>query len=213
MFMRSRKARCQKWKLYVITDRAANKRKSLIEAVGSALEGGADVIQLRDKQASDAELAQAARSLLKMTRLKGVPLIINDRAAVAKESGADGVHLGQEDGNLAEARALLGEGAIIGRSTHSEKQALEAEREGFDYIGVGPVFATPTKPGYAPVGLDLVRFASKNIHIPFVAIGGIDLTNLEEVRRAGAKTVAVVRAVMAHESPGLAANALVQLLR
>ena len=177
------------------------------------MEGGADVIQLRDKKASDLELLATARALLEITKPKGVPLIINDRVQVARDSGADGVHLGQEDGSLEEARRVLGDQAIIGRSTHSQAQALAAAAEGFDYIGVGPVFSTPTKPTTVPVGLDLVRFAAKNIRIPFVAIGGIDAGNVKEVRRAGAKAVAVVRAVMADENPKQAAKTLVEYLR
>lgn len=164
--------------------------------MAQALLGGADVVQLRDKQASDAELLAAAKELLKITRPAGIPLIINDRAEVALEAGADGLHLGQEDGSLAAARAVVGDEMIVGRSTHSPSQALEAEKEGFDYIGVGPVFQTPTKPTYEPVGLDLVRFAARNITIPFVAIGGIDEGNAGLVRQAGASAIAVVRAVM-----------------
>ena len=117
------------------------------------------------------------------------------------------------DGSLENARRVLGDQAIIGRSTHSQAQALAAEAEGFDYIGVGPVFSTPTKPAALPVGLDLVRFAAKNIHVPFVAIGGIDSGNVEEVRQAGAKAVAVVRAVMADGDPKRAARKLVEFLR
>ncbi len=177
------------------------------------MEGGADVIQLRDKKASDLELLATARALLEITKPKGVPLIINDRIQVARDSGADGVHLGQEDGSLKEARTVLGDQAIIGRSTHSQAQALAAEAEGFDYIGVGPVFSTPTKPAALPVGLDLVRFAAENIRIPFVAVGGIDSENVEEVRRAGAKAVAVVRAVMNDANPKQAAKKLVEFLR
>jgi thiamine-phosphate pyrophosphorylase len=122
--------------------------------------------------------------------------------------GADGVHLGQEDGPLSAARALLGDEAIIGRSTHSPEQALAAAKEGFDYIGIGPVFLTPTKPAYRAVGLELVRFAAKNVAIPFVAIGGIDASNVRQVRAAGARAVAVVRAVMAAERPDEAARQL-----
>jgi thiamine-phosphate pyrophosphorylase len=185
------------WKLYVITDREAAAGRPLSEIVAKAILGGADVVQLRDKKASDTELLNAARELLRITRPAGVPLVINDRVRVALESGADGLHLGQDDGSLDAARAVVGDSMIIGRSTHSPSQALGAEKEGFDYIGVGPVFQTPTKPTYEPVGLDLVRFAAQNIRIPFVAIGGIDEGNAALVRRAGASTIAVVRAVMA----------------
>ena len=129
-------------------------------------------------------------------------------SAAAKASGADGVHLGQDDASYAEARAELGPAALIGRSTHSPEQALAAEKEGFDYIGVGPVFGTPTKPDYVPVGLDLVRFAAKNVKVPFVAIGGIDASNVFQVRQAGARAVAVVRAVMASQDPERTAREL-----
>ena len=181
--------------------------------VAQAIEGGADVIQLRDKNATDKELVKTAKILLEVTRRRNVPLIINDRPQVAKELGAQGVHLGQEDGPLDAARALLGDEAIIGRSTHSPEQALRAQEEGFDYIGVGPVFATPTKPEYTPVGLELVRFAAKNIKIPFVAIGGIDLSNVGMVREAGATTVAVVRALMASEDPKVTAEQIIDKLK
>ena len=214
--MRLKKNLCQNWKLYVITDpnvRAVCKPPLLVHVVEQAIAGGADVIQLRDKTASDEELLKIASTLLSVTRPSRIPLIINDRVHVAKKSGADGVHLGQEDGSLKAAREILGEGAIIGRSTHSREQALEAVREGFDYIGVGPVFPTPTKPDYAPVGLELVQFAAKSISIPFVAIGGIDTSNAAKVVEAGAKTIAVVRAVMRAEDPKKAAEELKASLR
>jgi len=182
----------------------------LEERVQEAIEGGADVIQLRDKKAGDEELVQAAKTILRILRPRGIYLIINDRVWVAKHSGADGVHLGQEDGSLKEARGILGEKVILGRSTHSQVQAQAAEKEGFDYIGVGPVFQTPTKPHCTPVGLELVRFASRHIHIPFVAIGGIDAHNIKEVREAGAQTVAVVRAVMTARDPKKACEKLLR---
>lgn len=194
----------------MITPPGAVKDASLIERAAQAIAGGASVIQLRDKEASDDELVSAAGRLLQVTRPKGIPLIINDRVNVAKLSGAEGLHLGQEDGSLREARLLLGEEAIIGRSTHSPVQALEAQAEGFDYVGIGPVFSTPTKPGYEPVGLGLVRFAAGNLKIPFVAIGGIDAGNVADVVRSGAKTVAVVRAVMGSQDPQRSARDLVR---
>ncbi len=165
-------------------------------------------VQLRDKETSGAELVKIAQALLKITRPHGVPLIINDRVEVARLAGADGVHLGQGDGTLKTARSVLGEEAIIGRSTHSQSQVLLAEEEGFDYIGVGPVFKTPTKPGVMPVGLELVSFASLRLKIPFVAIGGIDRENIERVFEAGARAVAVVRAVIGQEDPKRAAQQL-----
>ena len=169
--------------------------------VEEAIAGGASVVQFRDKTSRDPEFFQQAEKILAVTRKHHIPLIINDRIQATKELGAEGVHLGQDDASLAEARRILGEAAIVGRSTHSPEQALAAQKEGFDYIGVGPVFQTPTKPTYQPVGLDLVRFAAKNIQIPFVAIGGIEEGNVKQVRDAGAKTVAVVRAIMGSATP------------
>ena len=211
--MSLRKKSLKNWKLYVITDPQAIGRRSILDVVKEAMEGGASVIQLRDKKASDAELIRTAKHLLKLTRPKRIPLIINDRVRVARLSGADGVHLGQADATLKEARAVLGKNALIGRSTHSEVQAAEAEKEGFDYIGVGPVFKTPTKPSYRPVGLKLVRFAAKNVRIPFVVIGGISGENIGSVAKAGAKTVAVVRAVMASPHPKKAVINLLKKMR
>lgn len=197
----------------MITDPAAGRGDALARAAAAAIRGGADVIQLRDKAASDEELERAARALLAVTRAAGVPLVVNDRIEVARRSGADGLHLGQDDAPFSEARRILGERAIVGRSTHSPEQALAAVAEGFDYIGVGPVFSTPTKPSYIPGGLDLVRFAAQNVPIPFVAIGGIDASNVGRVTEAGARCVAVVRAVMASPDPQTTARELSDRMR
>lgn len=202
----------QNWKLYVVTDPAGAKLRPLAETVRRAILGGASVIQLRAKTATDAQLLEQASHLLTLTRSAKIPLIINDRIAVAKKAGADGVHLGQDDPGLEEARRVLGKKAIIGCSTHSPEQALKAQADGFDYIGVGPVFGTPTKPDYKPVGLELVRFAAANIRIPFVAIGGIDASNAAEVKKAGASAVAVVRAVMASDDPAGSVQKLREIL-
>ena len=208
--MLSKKNLLTNWKLYVITDSLFTTSQHLADRVSEAINGGASVIQLRDKRATDDQLISLSKSILTISKPKNVPLIINDRIRVARLSGANGVHLGQEDGDLKEAREALGESAIIGRSTHSRDQALKAQAEGFDYIGVGPIFQTPTKPNYEVVGLELVQFAAKNIRIPFVAIGGINESNAAMVRQAGAKTIAVVRAVMANEDPRLAAKLLIE---
>ena len=210
--MRSKKKLCQNWKIYVITGLSGRKDDALVKIVREAILGGAGAVQLRDKKATDSQLLLMARKLLVLTRSAGVPLIINDRIGVAKKSGADGVHLGQKDAGLEEARAVLGKEAIIGRSTHSPEQALRAQEEGFDYIGIGPVFATPTKPAYEPVGLELVRFAAASIQIPFVAIGGIDEKNAMQVKGAGARTLALVRAVMASENPRLTVENLCKIM-
>lgn len=204
---------CRDWKLYVITDPNLPKGRNLEDVVRQAVEAGASVVQLRDKTASDEELTRLAKRLLSIMRPKGVPLIVNDRLEVAHASDADGLHLGQEDGPIQAVRKILGKDKIVGRSTHSPEQALGAQKEGADYIGVGPVFATPTKPGRKPVDLDLVRFAAKNVTIPFVAIGGIDLGNALEVRQAGASTIAVVRAVMQAPDAGQATASFLGLMK
>lgn len=196
----------------MITDFGVLKRDSLVEVARAALRGGADVIQLRDKTGSDEALIEIGKKLRRVTEEAGASLIVNDRVGVAKAIDADGLHLGQEDGALVEAKKILGEERVYGRSTHSKAQAAAAVKEGFNYIGVGPVFATPTKPGTAPIGLELVRFAAKNISIPFVAIGGINESTVREVVSAGARRVAVVRAVMAADDPQRAANRLLEAL-
>ena len=189
------------WKLYCITVDKPVLARPLAWSIEQAILGGADVIQLRNKKDSDESVLAQARVILEVTRRHGVPLIINDRLRVAKLCGAEGVHLGQDDGSLRHAREELGERVLLGRSTHSPEQILAAQSEGFDYLGVGPVFSTPTKPMVTAVGLDLVRFAAANARVPFVAIGGIDSTNIRDVLGAGARAVAVVRAVFGALEP------------
>jgi len=183
----------------------------------AAIRGGADVIQLRDKSASSAQLIREAKRLLPVTRAAGIPLIINDRVEVVDAVGADGVHLGQDDGPIEEARRLLGSTRLIGKSTHSLEQALAADAEGADYIGLGPIFPTPTKPAYEHVGIALIGDVTRRVHVPVVCIGGIDHPALQSVLAAGATCVAVVRAVCGAEDPQRAArqlkNALTQFVR
>lgn len=210
--MRSKKMSCQSWKLYVVTDPALPAGRDLLDTVRAAVEAGASVVQLRDKSASDEELKHLAAGLLKITRKAGIPLIINDRLDVASAVGADGLHLGQDDGDIRLARRILGESSIIGRSTHSPAQALAAVKEGVDYLAVGPIFRTPTKSQAQPVGLELVSFAAQNIKLPFVAIGGIDEQNAGAVRRAGAHCIAVVRAVIKASDPKKASQKLLEIM-
>jgi len=144
-------------------------------------------------------------------RARGAVFIVNDHLDLAIEAGADGVHLGQDDISVEAARAAWG--GLIGRSTHSLDQALEAQRQGVDYIGVGPVYATPTKPGRPAVGLELLQAVASAISIPWFAIGGIDSSNLEDVLAAGASRVAVVRAVCEAPEPAAASRALLARLQ
>ncbi len=186
--------------------------RALAELTAAAAQGGADVIQLRAKELTTRELIEEARRCLLVTKAAGVPLIINDRADVARVVGADGVHLGQDDLPVAAAREILGPGRVVGQSTHGVEQALAGAAEGADYLGFGPLFSTPTKPGYPPVGLGVVRQVVAAVHIPIVAIGGIEQRNLDSVLEAGAHCVAVVRAVCAAPDPERASRALKRAL-
>lgn len=186
--------------LYVITDKKASKGRGHLEVIKSAIDGGADVVQLRDKDAGVRELVQVGNEIRLLTHRRHVDFIVNDRVDIALATDADGVHLGQDDLPLSLARKIIGKEKIIGVSTHSLDEAIQAEADGADYIAVGPVFATPTKPDYKPVGLELIRQVRMRIKIPFVVIGGIDENNIKDVVKAGATRVAVVRAVVGSDN-------------
>lgn len=171
--------------VYVISDS--------VEVLRQAIADGATVVQLRDKTGDTATIRKKALEVLSDRKNRLFIFILNDDPELAVGVHADGVHIGQ-DFSIAEARKLVGAKMILGKSTHSLAQGLEAEKEGADYISVGPVFRTPTKPGRPAVGVDYVRQAAERIALPFVAIGGIDLRNVDEVLDAGAKTIGVVRA-------------------
>lgn len=194
--------------LYAVTDLRAGTEAEL-KKIELAYRGGADIVQLRSKILPDAELlrigAKAGKIALKYRKL----FFVNDRIDLAILLKADGIHLGQDDIPLPEARRLARRAGMkfrFGISTHDLRQALAAERQGVDYIGIGPVFATPTKPGRKGIGLKLVRQIARRIRIPFVPIGGIDLENCGDVIRAGATRVAVVRAIFEAEDPMRAAQ-------
>jgi len=187
------------FRLYVIIDLEVLKGRDSLKVAQGAVAGGADVIQLRGKASTAKELAEAGRAMRGLIKKDEALFIVNDRPDIALAVGADGVHLGQDDLPVADARSILGRERIIGLSTHSLEQASDAQESGADYIGVGPVFSTPTKPGYKAVGLDLISKVKKINGIPFVAIGGIDESNISDVIAAGADKVAVVRAVCGAE--------------
>ena len=192
----------------MIIDKKAVKGRDLAYAAKEAIAGGADVIQLRDKESDPADVVEAGRAIRKVIEKDKAVFIVNDSPDIALAVDADGVHLGQEDMPVIGARAILGRGKIIGLSTHSLEQAAAAQNSGADYIGVGPVFSTPTKPGYKAVGLDLVKKVNNIKGLPFVAIGGIDESNIDEVIAAGASRIAVVRAVCGAEDIREAAKRL-----
>jgi thiamine-phosphate pyrophosphorylase len=178
--------------------------------VDSAIAGGADIVQLRIKGANDEELLSAARSVSAACARGRTLFILNDRPELVVASGADGAHVGQDDLAPAQARALVGSHRLIGRSTHTPEQVDAAMADpDVDYLGVGPVHPTPTKPGRPAVGLELVRYAAAHPgRKPWFAIGGIDTATIGAVLQAGARRVAVVRAITAAEDPQRAAREL-----
>jgi len=178
------------------------------EFLAGALGAGVDIVQLRIKDASDADIVAVGRRFAAAAAEHDVLFILNDRPDLVAATGADGVHVGQDDGTVADARRIVGPDRLVGRSTHSPAQVDDAVRRAVDYIGVGPVHETPTKPGRPAVGLELVRYAAAHATLPFFAIGGITTANVAAVRDAGAERIAVVRALTEAPDPAAAAHAL-----
>ena len=196
-------------RLYGILDLGYVGADDLERVAESLLAGGVDVLQLRAKGADEAAVEALANRLVALTERAGVPLIVNDFPQLVPSVGAQGAHVGQDDFSVADARwragrALAGEVAqpLIGKSTHSLAQAVAAEAEGADYIGFGPLFATPTKPGRPAVGLDDIRRVHEAVKIPIFCIGGIKLENLETVIAAGARRVVIVSGML--QAPDIA---------
>lgn len=189
-------------RLYFITDLRPETERT-VEAV---LENGVDLVQLRDREASDSDLLAAGRKLAGLCRKHGGLFLVNDRPDIAVGCDAGGVHLGQEDMPVDEAREIVGPSRLIGLSTHSIAQIETAK--GVDYISVGPVWETPTKEGRPAVGLEILTYAAENAAVPFFAIGGIDVARVQEVLATGATRIAVVRVLRDAPDPGEAARAL-----
>jgi thiamine-phosphate pyrophosphorylase len=174
----------------------------------AALTGGVDIVQLREKQLGRAEIERAADTFRRVADTYSALFIVNDDPDLARACDADGVHVGQDDVSVEEARAALGSQAIIGQSTHSEEQIAAADARDIDYFAVGPVWETPTKPGRPAVGLELVTHAAEVATKPFFAIGGIGPLNAGQVVEAGAQRLCVVRAIRDAPHPQVAAEAL-----
>lgn len=198
------------FKLYAITAKSNHPGRSVVEVMEQALIGGAQMVQLRNKTGTREEVLEEAKALRILTRKYKVPLIINDYPDLVLETDADGVHLGQDDMPIAKAREWLGTDRIIGISTHNLQQALAAEQEGADYIGVGPVYPTETKPGRTAVTTSYVREAAHHISIPFVAIGGITLENVDVVLASGATRICAVSAIVGHNDPASVCQAFLK---
>jgi thiamine-phosphate pyrophosphorylase len=202
-----RRERLRTARLYFVCD--ARPRGQDPEALlRAALSGGVDIVQLREKELGRAEIERAASTFRRVCDTYSALFIVNDDPDLARGCGADGVHLGQDDGSVAEARARLGPDAIIGLSTHSEEQIAASAEAQVDHISVGPIWETPTKAGRPGVGLGLISHAAEQAPHPFFAIGGIDASNAAQVVAAGAERLCVVRAIRDAESPTAAAEAL-----
>lgn len=207
------KFRLQDKKLYLVTssDNFGNDDEFL-NAVASALDGGVRLIQLREKSHDAKKIISLGKKVRELTSLYDALFIMNDRIDIAQIVDADGVHIGQDDVDIKDARSILGDRMIVGISTHCPEQAQKAVEQGADYIGVGPIFATPTKPGRTAVTTDYSKWVAQNIDIPWYAIGGIDLSNVQQVIDSGATRVAVVRAIINADSPSEVAREFGRIL-
>jgi thiamine-phosphate pyrophosphorylase len=184
-----------------------------LEWLRAALRGGVDIVQLRDRTLDDAGLIEAAVAFRTAAAEAGALFILNDRPDLVEACGADGVHVGQDDATPAEARAAVGAERIVGRSTHAPAQADAAVGDpDVDYLAVGPVHATPTKPGRPAAGLSYVEYAARTVTKPWFAIGGLDAGNVDEVLARGAQRIVVVRAIADAVDPEAAARALEERL-
>ena len=199
--------------LYAVTDRAWTGGQPLARQVEAALQNGVTCLQLREKALDPAAFREEARQMALLCGRYGVPLIINDNVEVALACGAAGVHLGQQDMPIAQARRMAGPDLILGASAHTVQEALEAQAAGADYLGVGAVFSTSTKADASPLPLTTLREICAAVSIPVVAIGGITETNLLQLTGCGAAGVAVVSAIFGAPDPGAATARLVRLAR
>lgn len=197
-------------RLYFVTD--ASDRRDYAAFLAEVIEAGVGMVQLRDRALTDKELIAVARVFAQACRDNGALFIVNDRVDIALLSGADGVHVGQDDAQPDDVRKITGADFIIGLSTHTPDQIDAANKTSADYIGVGPIFETPTKPGRPAVGLDLVRYAARAAQKPFFAIGGIDSSNAASVVDAGAQSISVLRAISTAADPAAATRELVDAL-
>lgn len=200
-----RRRRLQSARLYLICGAADDR------FIDSALRGGADIVQLRCKGDDDDQIVAMGRRFARLCAARGALFILNDRPDLVADAWADGAHVGQDDMQVSRARRLVGPHRLVGLSTHTPAQIDSTARGGEnrpDYIGVGPVYATPTKPGREAVGTDLVRYACRRARVPFFAIGGIDERTVGDVVAAGARRIAVVRALVGAADPETAARRL-----
>jgi thiamine-phosphate pyrophosphorylase len=207
-----RRERLARARLYLVCS-ASPQGGELREVLGAALAGGVEIFQLREKHLPDAQLLAAARVAKEVCERAGALFVLNDRPDLALEVGADGVHVGQHDMPVTDVRELVGPDILVGLSTHAPAEIDAVDAALVDYIGVGPVHATPTKLGRPAVGNELVVYAAAHAAVPFFAIGGLDADNVDETLAAGATRVCVLRAIADAPEPEAAAHALNELLR
>ena len=182
--------------LYAIIDLGYVSAENAPAILEQLVAGGIDIVQLRGKNRGLDELSVLAEQLLQLTMSAKIPLIANDHAEIARRVEVQGVHVGQDDDSIKRVRSQIKRPIVVGKSTHSIEQAVAAEREGADYIGFGPIFSTPTKPDYSPVGLANIREVHERVSIPIFCIGGIKSENLAQVIDAGAKRVVIVSGLL-----------------
>jgi thiamine-phosphate pyrophosphorylase len=199
-------------RLYGIVDTGYVDARDTFKMVRLLLDGGVDVIQLRAKACTSAYILEMASQIAPICHRRGVPFILNDHPELVQAAGASGAHVGQDDLSIAEARSLAGPGAIIGKSTHSLDQAIAAAAEIPDYIGFGPLFPTPTKPDYKAIGMTEIDIVQKQVNVPVFCIGGITLSNLPQVLRAGASRVVIVSDLLLAADPRQQASDCKKLL-
>lgn len=201
------------YSLYLVTDRGLARGRATLDIVTAAVNGGATVVQLREKECSTLEFIEQALSIKAFLKTRNIPLIINDRVDVAQAVKADGVHLGQTDMPLEMAKGILGDSMTIGISAECLEDAIKAEKGGADYLGISPIYATPTKTDTAPaLGLAGLREIRQAVSLPLVGIGGLNKENATDVIRNGADGVAVVSAIVAADDPEGAARGLRQVI-
>jgi thiamine-phosphate pyrophosphorylase len=198
-------------KLYVITESTISKGRSNEEIVKEAIKGGAEIIQLREKEWGKDKVKKEAVKLLKICKDNNVLFIVNDDIDIALEIGADGVHLGQSDMSIEEARKICGKRLIIGLSTHSVEQAIDADQEDVDYITVGPIYKTRAKD--FTVGVEIIKPVLDNVYKPVIMIGGINKNNIDEVLGQQARSIAVISAVVSADDVRKAAKDLVEKIK
>jgi thiamine-phosphate pyrophosphorylase len=207
------KSRLKKALLYGILDTGYSKPDDWPELGKKLVDGGVDVIQIRAKEHSTGDILPWARMMVDLLHPLGCPVIINDYPELVGAAGAAGVHVGQDDYSVEEARERAGLPCLVGKSTHSLEQARQGESDGADYIGFGPIYATPTKPGRPPIGKELIRSMSEAIRIPAFCIGGIKAENVAELVALGAERVVIVSGLLAADNPAAYAEGVHQALR